>query len=166
MFGAKKSAPAPKPKPVQTATSQPHYAPAPAKTTSAPPPAAPAQSNALQPMGQQGGAMGGMGGGGGGMMSGIGGAIVSGMAMGTGSAIAHRAVDAVAGPRKMIVEHQGEEQDQKSGGGAFDNSNKCSNQYSAFQKCMSENNQSMSFCNFFFKSLSKCQSESGTEGNF
>ena len=40
------------------------------------------------------------------MLSGIMGSVVSGMAMGTGSAIAHRAVDSVMGPRQMEVVHK------------------------------------------------------------
>jgi len=36
---------------------------------------------------------------GGGMMSGLGGMVMQGMAMGTGSAIAHRAVDSMMGPK-------------------------------------------------------------------
>jgi coiled-coil-helix-coiled-coil-helix domain-containing protein 10 len=39
-------------------------------------------------------------------MSGLMGSVVSGMAMGTGSAIAHRAVDSVMGPRQMEVVHK------------------------------------------------------------
>ena len=44
-----------------------------------------------------------MSGGGGGLMSGIMGGVVQGMAFGTGSAVANRAVDAIMGPRQ--VEH-------------------------------------------------------------
>jgi hypothetical protein len=40
------------------------------------------------------------------MMSGLMGNVVAGMAMGTGSAIANRAVDAVMGPRQMEVVHK------------------------------------------------------------
>ena len=48
-------------------------------------------------------------GGGGGMLSGLGGMIAQGMMFGTGSAIAHRAVDAVAGPRQVEHVHSGGE---------------------------------------------------------
>lgn len=45
---------------------------------------------------------------GGGLLSGIGGSIMSGMAMGVGSSIAHRAVDSVLGPRETVVTHKQE----------------------------------------------------------
>lgn len=64
-------------------------APPPAAPMSAPPPAAAPQA------------------GGGGMMSGIMGGIVQGMAFGTGSAVANRAVDAVMGPRQVEHVHSG-----------------------------------------------------------
>ena len=51
-------------------------------------------------------AMGGGMGGGGGMMGGLMGSLVTGAAMGTGSAIAHRAVDSFMGPRETTVVHQ------------------------------------------------------------
>ncbi len=40
------------------------------------------------------------------MLSGIMGSVVTGMAMGTGSAIANRAVDSMLGPRQMEVVHK------------------------------------------------------------
>jgi hypothetical protein len=67
----------------------PHGAP---MHSAAPPPA-------MAPMGAQAPAMGG----GGGLMGGLMGTVVQGMAFGTGSAVANRAVDAVMGPRQ--VEH-------------------------------------------------------------
>jgi hypothetical protein len=39
-------------------------------------------------------------------MSGLMGSVVSGMAMGTGSAVAQRAMDSMLGPREMVVKHQ------------------------------------------------------------
>lgn len=45
--------------------------------------------------------------GGGGMMAGLMGTVVQGAALGTGSAMAHRAVDAVMGPRTVQHEHVG-----------------------------------------------------------
>jgi hypothetical protein len=47
--------------------------------------------------------------GGGGMLSGLMGTVVSGMAFGTGSAVAHRAVDAVMGPRQVEHVQKGDE---------------------------------------------------------
>ena len=47
------------------------------------------------------------GGGGGGMLSGMAGTIMQGMAFGTGSAIANRAVDSVMGPRQVEHVHTG-----------------------------------------------------------
>ena len=57
----------------------------------------------------------------------------SGMAYGTGSAIAHRAVDSVMGPRTMHVEHHGQQEAAPAApafnGGAMD---ACANQQKAF----------------------------------
>jgi len=73
---------------------QPAARPAPAQSAPAPVPAASNAPSTLAP-----------GSGGAPSMAGaIGATIVQGMAFGTGSAIAHRAVDAVAGPR--VVQHE------------------------------------------------------------
>jgi len=45
--------------------------------------------------------------GGGGFLSGMMGAVAQGAALGTGSAIAHRAMDSVMGPRTVVHDHQG-----------------------------------------------------------
>jgi len=58
------------------------------------------------------------GGGGGGMLSGLGGMVMQGMAMGTGSAIAHRAVDSVMGPRQVEHVHTGQEAPAPAAGAA------------------------------------------------
>jgi hypothetical protein len=42
------------------------------------------------------------------MFSGLMGSVVTGMAMGTGSAVAHRAVDSMMGPREMTIKHENE----------------------------------------------------------
>ena len=71
-----------------------HHAPPPAAPMSAPPPMY-APPPAAAPAA------------GGGMLSGIMGSVVTGMAMGTGSAIANRAVDSVLGPRQIEMVHTG-----------------------------------------------------------
>jgi hypothetical protein len=51
------------------------------------------------------------------MLSGIASSIAQGMAFGGGSAIAHRAVDAVMGPRELKVSHEGAPAAAAAGGG-------------------------------------------------
>jgi len=137
---------------VGTSTAPRKSAPPPAKASAPAPATIPAASSLPPAMAPQGG----------GMMSGIGGAIVSGMAMGTGSAIAHRAVDAVAGPRKMVVEHVDEKGEPVAaasassapmGGGAPS----CGFELQAFQQCLTDNQGNAGLCKHFFDSLSFCQ---------
>jgi hypothetical protein len=103
-------------------------------------------------------------GGGGGIL----GSIVQGMALGTGSAIAHRAVDAVAGPRKMVVEHENSGEATGAATGAMaatgagmamnmSNSLQCDTEVLRFQQCMSSNMNSLDKCQFYFDMLSQCQ---------
>ena len=84
--------------------------PPPAGRPAGAPPPAMAPAAAAPPM------MG--GGGGGGMLSGLGGMVMQGMAMGTGSAIAHRAVDSVMGPRQVEHVHNGQEAPAPAAGAA------------------------------------------------
>ncbi|OQR81488.1 hypothetical protein THRCLA_23360, partial [Thraustotheca clavata] len=113
-------------------------APAPAPVHSAPAPA---------PMQQQQS---------GGMMSGLMGTVAQGMAFGTGSAIAHRAVGAVA----------------NSIGGGSDNShqeaapaaaappqeaNPCVNQNKAFMDCLNANSNDVAACQFYFDQFKMCE---------
>jgi len=90
------------------------------------------------------------------MMSGIGSAIVQGMAMGTGSAIAHRAVDAVAGPRKIEMVDS-KEAAPAAAASASAGAPSCVGEMQAFQQCLSDNKGNVGLCKWYLDSVSACQ---------
>ena len=111
-------------------------------------------------------------GGGGGMMSGLAGTVMQGMAFGGGSAMAHRAVDSIAGPRTVVHEHQqGDAPAAAAGAGAttmaaIDSGDRqmdratsrvCGEEVGQFQKCMTEQRNDFNACSFYFDVLSQCQ---------
>lgn len=98
------------------------------------------------------------------------------MAFGTGSAIAHRVVDGVAGPR--TVQHEwkdgdGQQGQQQGGMGmagagvaaggmaaaAASQANACEEQTKRFTECISQNQGSVGACQFYFDLLSQCQND-------
>ncbi|RMZ53568.1 hypothetical protein APUTEX25_003390, partial [Auxenochlorella protothecoides] len=89
---------------------------------------------------------------GGGMMSGIGGMLVSGMAMGTGSALGHRAVDAVLGSRHPEPAAATEAAQQLVAEKA-----PCSEQAKAFADCMSWASGDMGACQQYFDAMQQCR---------
>ena len=101
-------------------------------------------------------------GGGGGMLSGIGSTIAQGMAFGTGSAIAHRAVGAVAnsiggdGDSAQPVDQQqaaagfGDQQQQMQQGA-------CSYDKEMFFDCLKQNKGDQESCSFLYQQLQACQ---------
>ncbi|BBN02870.1 hypothetical protein MPTK1_2g18810 [Marchantia polymorpha subsp. ruderalis] len=116
-------------------------APPPAHVQQAPPPAVP-QS------------------GGGSMLGGLASTIAQGMAFGTGSAVAHRAVDAVVGPRTIQHEHvQSTDGAGNSTSAQITNvaQNACSNQTKAFQDCIQANNDDIGKCQFYVDMLNECR---------
>lgn len=120
----------------------PRRSPPPAPVNRAPPPA-PAQ------------------GGGGSMLSGIGSTIAQGMAFGTGSAVAHRAVDSVLGPRTIqheTVAAAAPEATTNSIGGA----DACSIHSKAFQDCVNNFGSDISKCQFYMDMLAECRKNSGS----
>ncbi|KAG0606503.1 hypothetical protein M758_9G146100 [Ceratodon purpureus] len=121
-------------------------APPPAPVHQAHPPAMPQQS------------------GGGGMLSGIGSTIAQGLAFGTGSAVAHRAVDSVMGPRTVVHEHAGGPAE--SGGAAAQPvaADACVNQSKAFQDCVNANNSDIGKCQFYVDMLNECRRGSQQSG--
>lgn len=143
-FGRRSSAPASRP-------AAPKRAAPPAPTRTAPPPA------------QQGG--------GGGMLSGIGSTIAQGMAFGTGSAVAHRAVDAVAGPRQ--VEHvnsggeaptsEGQQQQQPAAAAQtqqpMEATNDCSHFQADLSRCLETNTNDIAACQGYFDMFKSCQQQ-------
>lgn len=101
------------------------------------------------------------------MLSGIGSTIAQGLAFGTGSAVAHRAVDSVMGPRTVVHEHQGAPAEQGGvQGGAMAqpaSADACVNQSKAFQDCVNANNSDIGKCQFYVDMLNECRrgSQSG-----
>ena len=94
------------------------------------------------------------------MLSGFGGMIAQGMAFGTGSAIAHRAVGAVAGA-------VGGGDDQAAPGqapGAADAAGEheqppCQLQATRFYECLDGNGGNISACQVYFDAMSQCQKD-------
>jgi len=163
------SSPAPRSAPARSYST----APAPARTATAPPPSAaagarhppqkqqpqqqhapaqqqhaPAPAHHAPPQ-QQGG----------GMFGGLMGTIAQGMAFGTGSAVAHRAVDAVVGPREVKHVHENGQGEVAPAQAAIaqDPAQRCMNQNQQFQQCMRDNAGSISSCQYLFDMLSQCQ---------
>mmetsp|Transcript_3337 Transcript_3337/g.7072 ORF Transcript_3337/g.7072 Transcript_3337/m.7072 type:complete len:165 (-) Transcript_3337:315-809(-) len=148
LFGSRKKE---APKPALRAAPKP----APAATTQQPP--APMQSH---PPAQQSG----------GMLSGIGSTIAQGMAFGTGSAIAHRAVGAVANsfggsddgaPAEMqqqqpAVAAQQIDQQQQMLQGA------CAQDKQMFFDCLKVNRGDQEACSFLYEQLQTCQRQETT----
>ncbi|KAL2623499.1 hypothetical protein R1flu_003704 [Riccia fluitans] len=119
-------------------------APPPARVQQAPPPAVPQRS-------------------GGSVMGGLASTVAEGMAFGTGSAIAHRAADAIVGHRTIQHEHV-----QVSDGAGYNTSspistvaqNSCSNQSKAFQDCIQANTDDIGKCQFYVDMLNECRRSS------
>eukprot|EP00249_Psilotum_nudum_P004800 c18296_g1_i1 orf=878-1351(-) len=103
-------------------------------------------------------------GGGGSMLGGIAGTIAEGMAFGTGSAIAHRAVDAVVGPRVVQHEHNVMEAPAvapaSTPSAAAVGSDSCSYQSRSLQDCISSNGNDISKCQFYLDMLNECRKSS------
>ncbi|CAN6555340.1 hypothetical protein ACFX13_002881 [Malus domestica] len=132
----------------RSARPAPRHAPArnpPQPVRQAPPPA-PAQSGS-----------------GGSMLSGIGSTIAQGMAFGTGSAVAHRAVDAVMGPR--TIQHEAVVSEATAAApvpmvSSMGGSDACSNHSKAFQDCVNHFGSDISKCQFYMDMLSECKRNS------
>lgn len=97
------------------------------------------------------------------MFSGIGSTIAQGMAFGTGSAVAHRAVDSVMGPR--TIQHETVESASASsaapvGSNMFSSS--CDIHAKAFQDCIGSYGSDISKCQFYMDMLSECKKNSGS----
>ncbi len=93
------------------------------------------------------------------MLSGIGSTIAQGMAFGTGSAIAHRAVGAVAGslsggseaaaPVEMQQQDMMQNQQQLQGA--------CAQDKQMFFECLKVNQGDQQSCSFLYETLQSCQ---------
>jgi len=97
------------------------------------------------------------------MMSGLMGSVVTGMAMGTGSAVAHRAVDGMMGPRETKVVHeQGEAAAAPvapvaSAPMGSQAEGPCADRVSRFATCMSNHNGDMGACQEYFQAMQQCK---------
>ncbi|PIN18657.1 hypothetical protein CDL12_08678 [Handroanthus impetiginosus] len=111
------------------------------------PPPAPAQSSS-----------------GGSMIGGIGSTIAQGMAFGTGSAVAHRAVDAVMGPRTIQHETVASEAAAAPAPApaATSMGDACGVHSKAFQDCLNSYGNDISKCQFYMDMLAECRRNSGS----
>lgn len=104
------------------------------------------------------------------MMSGLAGTVMQGMAFGTGSAVAHRAVDAVAGPRTMQVEHTGEQPEAAEPAQQYAPnvvaSGPCGDEFSQFNQCVKGNQGNIANCRFLYDVLSQCQQNNNTDNQW
>eukprot|EP00518_Triparma_eleuthera_P000052 CAMPEP_0182454820 /NCGR_PEP_ID=MMETSP1319-20130603/1279_1 /TAXON_ID=172717 /ORGANISM="Bolidomonas pacifica, Strain RCC208" /LENGTH=142 /DNA_ID=CAMNT_0024652845 /DNA_START=23 /DNA_END=451 /DNA_ORIENTATION=+ len=99
--------------------------------------------------------------GGGGLMGGLMGTVVQGMAFGTGSAVAHRAVGAVAegmsgdgGEAPAQYESQDQQQQQHH----IDTGNQpCMMEQQTFYTCLQQNQGQVTACTDFFNAVQNCQ---------
>jgi len=99
---------------------------------------------------------------------------MQGMAFGGGSAIAHRAIDGIMGPRTVVHDHQGNAQEIPSDvapalGVAPQQSNvysrdlqeadngACRADLGQFTQCMSQNSNDFNQCGFLYDILSQCR---------
>lgn len=104
-------------------------------------------------------------GGGGGMLSGIGSTIAQGMAFGTGSAIAHRAVGAAAGA--MSGGGDGGQPVEAASGNDYQQQQQqpsqltgaCANDKQMFYECLQMNKGDQQACSFLYDQLKQCQAE-------
>mmetsp|Transcript_26808 Transcript_26808/g.58425 ORF Transcript_26808/g.58425 Transcript_26808/m.58425 type:complete len:134 (-) Transcript_26808:316-717(-) len=115
----------------------PRRAPAPAP---APPPPAPPPMQYQQQ-------------GGGGMMSGMAGMVAQGMAIGTGSAIAHHAVDGVMGAMSGGSSSQAPAPQQAAAPVA----DACGTHNKAFVDCLQASNGDIARCQFYYDMLNQCK---------
>mmetsp|Transcript_4781 Transcript_4781/g.10200 ORF Transcript_4781/g.10200 Transcript_4781/m.10200 type:complete len:172 (-) Transcript_4781:279-794(-) len=157
---ARASAAAARPRPAASGSSQPAASSgggwfgSGAKTSSAAPPAPrPAAPAPAMPQQQSSG---------GGLMSGLMGSVATGMAMGTGSAVAHRAVDSMMGPREMTVVHENQPAAAPMpaapmGGSPMGSTNPCEERVREFADCMTRSNGDMGACQFYFDSMNACK---------
>mmetsp|Transcript_23083 Transcript_23083/g.27899 ORF Transcript_23083/g.27899 Transcript_23083/m.27899 type:complete len:135 (-) Transcript_23083:326-730(-) len=130
----RRAAPAPA-KPAPKAAAPPPPAAAPPPPAAPPPMAAPPQQS-------------------GGMMSGLGGMVMQGMAMGTGSAIAHRAVDSAFGAMGG-----GSSAPAEPAAAAPQAADACGLQNKAFNDCLQNSAGDVGKCQFYYDMLNQCKQQ-------
>lgn len=84
--------------------------------------------------------------------------------MGTGSAIAHRAVDSFMGPRQTTVVHENAPAPAPAAapmgmgmGMAAPSEGPCGNQVKSFADCMTKYNGDMGACQWYFDAMQQCK---------
>jgi coiled-coil-helix-coiled-coil-helix domain-containing protein 10 len=87
-------------------------------------------------------------------MSGLAGMVMQGAAMGTGSAMAHRAVDAVMGPRTVAVEGHASSEAAPAQASAM---GPCGAQMKAFSQCLEMSDGDISRCQLVHDALMVCK---------
>ncbi|KAL8168058.1 hypothetical protein V2J09_009557 [Rumex salicifolius] len=97
---------------------------------------------------------------GGSMLGGLGATMAQGLAFGTGSAVAHRAVDAIMGPR--TIQHETVATESSSSASIPINSDACGAHNKAFQDCVSSYGSDISKCQFYLDMLNECKRNSGS----
>lgn len=95
-------------------------------------------------------------------MSGLMGSVVQGAALGTGSALAHRAVDSFMGPRetRVVHEHQGGAPAPAAPAAAApmpQADGPCGDRVKQFAECMSRYNGDMGACQPYFDAMQQCK---------
>ena len=90
--------------------------------------------------------------------------IAQGMAFGGGSAVAHRAVDAVMGPRTIQHETVASEAAAAAPAPASSSlgSDACGVHTKAFQDCLNNFGSDLSRCQFYMDMLTECKRNSGS----
>lgn len=101
-------------------------------------------------------------GGGGGFLSGLMGSVAQGAALGTGSAIAHRAVDSLMGPRGGSSEAAPAAAPAPAAPEMYaapqqSAEERCAQQAKAFAECMSRQSGDMGACQFYFEAMQSCK---------
>ncbi|KAI5661316.1 hypothetical protein M9H77_20639 [Catharanthus roseus] len=102
---------------------------------------------------------------GGSMLGSIGSTIAQGMAFGTGSAVAHRAVDAVMGPRTIqheTVVSEAAAAAPPAPASIVGGSDACNVHMKAFQDCVNSYGSDISKCQFYMDMLNECRRNSGS----
>ncbi|KAL2460371.1 Cox19-like CHCH family protein [Abeliophyllum distichum] len=101
---------------------------------------------------------------GGSMLGNIGSTIAQGMAFGSGSAVAHRAVDAVMGPRTIQRETVASEAAAAPVPTAttIGGSDACNVHSKAFQDCLNSYGNEINKCQFYMDMLAECRRNSGS----
>lgn len=87
------------------------------------------------------------------MMAGLAGTVMQGMALGTGSALAHRAVDSVFSSGSAPEPAQATAAAQQ----IVQENQPCQEQAKSFADCMSYNNGNIDSCQQFFEQMQQCR---------